>query len=145
MRIRNKSKEAFTLAPYIAVKDLADTVGMTADAFSKRIIGILVDSVDLMYEDDVRNATLSDFCNWWEGDLRFVALQIPGLDPEALGRLKLFGTGDCPNCGGEMEVVDGDYWTMRPDYDYEPVYRSKWEAKRCTCCGHEESNEPSYD
>lgn len=145
MRIRNKSKEAFTLAPYAAVKAVAGTVGMTAEAFSRRIVDILVESMDLMYEDDVRNVTIADFCNWWDGDLRFVALQIPGLDPDALGRLRLFGTGDCPNCGGEMEVVDGDYWAMRPDYDSETEYVPRWEAKRCACCGHESSNEPAYN
>lgn len=57
----------------------------------------------------------------------------------------LFGSGDCPKCGGEMETTDGEYkQTGGFDYDSEPEYTPLWEQKTCTHCGHTESNEPSY-
>lgn len=57
----------------------------------------------------------------------------------------LIGNGDCPECGGEMEVTDGEYkQTGGFDYDSEPEYTPRWEQKTCTHCGHTESDEPSY-
>ena len=57
----------------------------------------------------------------------------------------LIGDGDCPECGGDMEVTDGQYkQTGGFDYDSEPEYTPVWEETTCTHCGHRESNEPSY-
>lgn len=53
--------------------------------------------------------------------------------------LDLVGKGDCPVCGGEMEVTDADYkccggdWYLTP-YEYEPIF----EEKTCKHCGHVE-------
>lgn len=44
--------------------------------------------------------------------------------------LDLFGDGDCPFCGGEMEVTDGEYKPEYCGYDNEPNYRTIWEEKR---------------
>ena len=52
---------------------------------------------------------------------------------------------DCPECGGEMEVTDGEYKQTGGDgYLTPPEYTAIWEEKTCTHCGHKESNEPSY-
>lgn len=64
---------------------------------------------------------------------------------DAFLALVLMGCGDCPECGGEMEVVDGEYRCCGGDgyltpYEYETV----WEEKKCSNCGYIESNEPSY-
>lgn len=49
--------------------------------------------------------------------------------------LYVLGDGDCPECGGEMEVVDGVYQTMQADYaDSVPI----WEERKCSCCGYTE-------
>lgn len=53
--------------------------------------------------------------------------------------LVLVGKGDCPVCGGEMEVTDADYKCCGGDgyltpYKYEPIF----EEKTCKHCGHVE-------
>lgn len=53
--------------------------------------------------------------------------------------LVLVGKGDCPVCGGEMEVTDADYKCCGGDgyltpYEYEPIF----EEKTCKHCGHVE-------
>ena len=53
--------------------------------------------------------------------------------------LDLAGKGDCPVCGGEMEVTDADYKCCGGDgyltpYEYEPIF----EEKTCKHCGHVE-------
>lgn len=53
--------------------------------------------------------------------------------------LDLVGKGDCPVCGGEMEVTDAYYKCCGGDgyltpYEYEPIF----EEKTCKHCGHVE-------
>lgn len=52
--------------------------------------------------------------------------------------LYVLGDGDCPECGGEMEVVDGVYQTTQADYDSEPDSVPIWEERKCSCCGYTE-------
>lgn len=61
------------------------------------------------------------------------------------GLIELIGDGDCPECGGEMEVTDGEYRRTGGDgYLTPPEYSPIWEEKTCRNCGYKESNEPSY-
>lgn len=58
---------------------------------------------------------------------------------DAFLALVFMGCGDCPECGGEMEVVDGEYRCCGGDgyltpYEYEPIF----EEKTCKHCGHVE-------
>lgn len=53
---------------------------------------------------------------------------------KALG-LFLMGDGDCPECGGKMEVTDGEYRTSQFDRDSEPEVDVIWEEMTCNCCG----------
>lgn len=58
---------------------------------------------------------------------------------DAFLALVLMGCGDCPECGGEMEVVDGEYRCCGGDgyltpYEYEPI----WEEKQCNNCGYKD-------
>lgn len=51
--------------------------------------------------------------------------------------LVLIGNGDCPVCGGEMEVTDAEYRCCGGDgyltpYEYEPIF----EEKKCKHCGY---------
>ena len=55
---------------------------------------------------------------------------------DAIKELVLIGNGDCPECGGEMEVVDGDYKELRGDYLTPSEYTPIWENKKCVHCGH---------
>jgi len=49
--------------------------------------------------------------------------------------LILWGDGDCIECGGEMEVVDGEYREDKDTGEKIPV----WEVKQCQCCGFKTS------
>ena len=55
---------------------------------------------------------------------------------DAIKELVLIGNGDCPECGGEMEVVDGDYKELRGDYLTPSEFTPIWENKKCVRCGH---------
>lgn len=64
---------------------------------------------------------------------------------DAFLNLVLVGKGDCLECGGEMEVTDGEYKQTGGDgYITPPEYTPIWEETTCTHCGYKESNEPSY-
>ena len=54
---------------------------------------------------------------------------------DAIRNLVLMGNGDCPECGGEMEVVDGDYKELRGDYLSPSEFTPIWESKKCSHCG----------
>lgn len=59
--------------------------------------------------------------------------------------LDLVGNGDCPECGGDMEVPDGEYRRTGGDgYITPPEYSPIWKEKTCRNCGYKESNEPIY-
>lgn len=56
---------------------------------------------------------------------------------DALLECILIGDGDCPDCGGELEVTDGKYRCTGGDgyitpYEYDPI----WEEKTCSHCGY---------
>ena len=56
---------------------------------------------------------------------------------DALLECVLIGDDDCPECGGELEVTDGEYRCTGGDgyttpYEYTPI----WEEKTCLHCGH---------
>lgn len=58
---------------------------------------------------------------------------------DAFLNLVLVGKGDCPICGGKMEITDVDYKVCAGDgyitpYEEEPIY----EEKTCKHCGHKE-------
>ena len=57
---------------------------------------------------------------------------------DAIKELVLIGNGDCPECGGEMEVVDGDYKELRGDYLSPSEFTPIWESKKCSHCGQTE-------
>lgn len=55
---------------------------------------------------------------------------------DAIRNLIVIGNGDCPECGGEMEVEDGDYKELRGDYLTPSEFTPIWEIKKCVHCGH---------
>lgn len=56
---------------------------------------------------------------------------------EALLSLILIGNGECPKCGGEMEVIDGEYKCCGGDGYITPLeYMPLWEEKQCFNCGY---------
>lgn len=60
----------------------------------------------------------------------------------------VMGDGDCPECGGEMELLDcRGHEISSGDQDVPPVYVTDWEQWRCPICGHtiEKDFTPDYD
>lgn len=48
----------------------------------------------------------------------------------------IIGDGECPDCGGEMETIDGDYRHTGGDGYSTPLeYEPLWEEKICRNCG----------
>lgn len=56
----------------------------------------------------------------------------------AFVELVLLGDYDCPVCGGEMKVEDGEYEDVFTDMLTEPYVKVIWEEKKCSVCGHRE-------
>lgn len=60
----------------------------------------------------------------------------------------VMGDGDCPECGGEMELWDcRSHEIPSHDRDVPPDYETDWEQWRCPICGHviEKDFTPDYD
>lgn len=66
-------------------------------------------------------------------------------DKKVLSQLYLIGDFDCPECGGELFIFDGEYSFNQHDYDSEPYEDVVLESKKCKHCGYETSNEPNND
>lgn len=134
------------------IKKLATLSGKTANQVSETIITELINRKIIAdipdnwgfplsdcYERDV---TVSEFA----GIIRAIGITVVRSEHlDALLEYVLIGSGDCPKCGGEMEVTDGEYKQTGGDvYLTPPEYTPLWEQKTCTHCGHTESDEPSY-
>ena len=134
------------------LKTLATLSGKTANQVSETIVTELINKqiienisdnwgfpVADCYERDV---TVSEFA----GVIRSIGIAVVRSEYlDALLECILIGSGDCPECGGEMEVTDGEYKQTGGDgYLTPPEYSPIWEEKTCRNCGYKESNEPSY-
>ena len=134
------------------LKKLATLSGKTANQVSETIIMELVNrkiiedipdnwglSVSDCYDRDI---TLSEVVEI----IRAIGISVVRSEHlDALVECILIGSGDCPECGGEMEVTDGEYKQTGGDgYLTPPEYSPIWEEKTCRNCGYKESNEPSY-
>lgn len=131
---------------------LANEAGKTEKEISKVIVSELVKN-EMVYDEPEswgcnvfdcidKDILVSDVVNI----IRKTGIKVvKSKHMDAFLALVLMGCGDCPECGGEMEVVDGEYRCCGGDgyltpYEYETV----WEEKKCSNCGYIESNEPSY-
>ena len=134
------------------IKKLATLCGKTAKQVSETIITELINRKIIAdipdnwgfplsdcYERDV---TVSEFAEV----IRAIGITVVRSEHlDALLECVLIGSGDCPECGGEMEVTDSEYKQTGGDgYLTPPEYTPLWEQKTCTHCGHTESDEPSY-
>ena len=58
-------------------------------------------------------------------------------DYDAICKCVVMGDGDCPECGGEMELWDCEgHEISSGDRDVPPEYVHDWEQWRCPVCGH---------
>lgn len=136
------------------LKELATDSGKTANQVAEIIISELLKNkviednpenwggsvFDAINEDVTEEQTANCYAAISEAlgvYIKRVYFIVPDLD--------LMGNDDCPECGGEMEVTDGEYKQTGGDgYITPPEYTAIWEQKTCRNCGHIESDEPSY-
>lgn len=136
------------------LKQLATDSGKTAKQVSEIVVSELLKNKVIEDDPDNWGVSVSDAINE-DVDEEQTANCYAAIS-EALGvclervysivpDLDLMGNDDCPECGGEMEVTDGDYKQTGGDGYLTPFeYTAIWEEKTCTHCGHKESNGPSY-
>ena len=131
------------------LKELATQAGTTANELSNNFIAELIRRQIIEDTPDVYGATIADAINRDIKISEFVdAMRVVGIrkNYDAIMEMVVVGNGDCPECGGEMEVTDGKYKQTGGDgYITPPEYTAIWEEKTCTVCGHKESNEPDYE
>lgn len=125
---------------------LANEAGKTEKEISKTIVSELVKN-EMVYDEPEswgcnvfdcidKDILVSDVVNI----IRKTGIKIvKSKHLDAFLALVFMGCGDCPECGGEMEVVDGEYRCCGGDgyltpYEYEPI----WEEKQCNNCGYKD-------
>lgn len=125
---------------------LAKEAGKTEKEISKTIVSELVKN-EMVYDEPEswgcnvfdcidKDILVSDVVNI----IRKTGIKVVKLKHlDAFLALVFMGCGDCPECGGEMEVVDGEYRCCGGDgyltpYEYEPI----WEEKQCNNCGYKD-------
>ena len=134
------------------LKELATQAGTTANELSNNFIAELIRRQIIEDTPDVYGATIADAINRDIKITEFVdAMRVVGIPTisknyDAIMEMVVVGNGDCPECGGEMEVTDGEYKQTGGDgYIAPSEYTAIWEEKTCTLCGYKESNEPDYE
>lgn len=134
------------------LKMLATESGKTANQVSETIVTELINKQII---EDISDNWGFPVADCYERDVTVVemvdVIRAIGISPvrsvhlNALLECVLIGDDDCPECGGEMEVTDGEYRRTGGDgYLTPPEYSPIWEEKTCRNCGYKESNEPSY-
>lgn len=125
---------------------LATSAGKTASEVETIIITQLLQAELIQDTPDFWGCTLQDSIDNVTLVLDVIGvIKAIGIKNVRLGHLEIFmnlvlmGDGDCPICGGEMEVTDADYKRCGGDgyltpYEYEPIF----EVKTCEHCGHVE-------
>ena len=125
---------------------LANEAGKTEKEISKMIVSELVKN-EMVYDEPEswgcnvfdcidKDILVSDVVNI----IRKTGIKVvKSKHMDAFLALVLMGCGDCPECGGEMEVVDGEYRCCGGDgyltpYEYEPI----WEERQCNNCGYKD-------
>lgn len=117
---------------------LATESGKTANQVSETIITELINKQII---EDISDNWGFPVADCYERDVTVVemvdVIRAIGISPvrsvhlDALLECVLIGDDDCPECGGEMEVTDGEYRRTGGDgYLTPPEYSPIWEEKR---------------
>ena len=134
------------------LKTLATQAGITANELSNNFISELIRRKIIEDSPEFYGLTIADavnrdiFVSEFVDAMRVVGIPTISKNYDAIMEIVVVGNGDCPECGGEMEVTDGEYKQTGGDaYVTPPEYTAIWEEKTCTLCGCKESNEPDYE
>lgn len=125
------------------LKVLATAAGKKTAAVSKIITEELIKREIIIDDSAFWGCTINDA---YDRDLKvkevIEVIQATGIETvrcehfDAFMELILLGDNDCPDCGGEMEVTDGDYKEIFTDMMTEPFVKIIWEEKTCKVCGY---------
>lgn len=129
-----------------SLDNLANEAGLSIREFTQTVISQLIKSEAIEDIPDLWGLTVRDAI---DGDTQIITLvdilHSAGISNvidrhfDAFLELVIIGEHDCPECGSEMEVIDGKYKRTFGDgyltpYEFEP----EWEDKKCTNCGYVE-------
>jgi len=123
---------------------LASASGQTANEVSKKIISEFVTRQFMGNSPACWDCTIAECLmpgiKVSEMHEAMTAAGIPNksIYLDAIRNLVVIGNGDCPECGGEMEVEDGDYKELPGDYLSPSEFSPIWESKKCCHCGFSE-------
>lgn len=127
---------------------LATASGQTANEVSKKIISEFVTRRLMGNSHACHGCTIADCVTskikLFQVVQVMTAAGIPNKSKyiSALMDLVVVGEYDCPECGGQMDVEDGDYNVVRGDLMSQTDYIPIWEIKKCSHCGFVEGQAP---
>lgn len=126
---------------------LAEAAGRSADEVSVVLVAELVSAGIIPDGSEAFGTTIeSHWMDWFNeksieeivGILHKAGIQaVHCYHISALMRLHFLGEGDCPVCGGVMEVMDAERVCVSGDgYNSPREYETLWEDLCCPHCGH---------
>lgn len=146
MKLKKNEKLAFIAK--IANRDVDELSKSFADLLLKA--GFVKDDVD-QYGWELKECIDEDVP---VSTVVFVIKECTGLDVvncdvfDSFLACELIGDGDCPECGGTMELWESEgHEIPSGDRDVPPDWKTDWEQWRCPICGHtiEKDLTPDYD
>lgn len=145
--MQHKSK-AMKLKDTQELRSLVEISGKTIDEVSEIVISSLIKSEIISEDPSNWGVSVFDAIEWNTSQIKLyrcfydiiseleIKLDFRKLVP-ILNDLTLLGDDGCPECGGYMEVVDGDYDKCgMVDYDIPQDVVTNWERVKCNNCGH---------
>lgn len=126
---------------------ISELNAIPADALSERIIRALF-AVEFIDDDKEFYGKTIDELKYECGhtdEMKAEVIRLADIErlEDVLGELTVIGNGDCPYCGGNMELTDYDEIRVGGDgYTTPPEYINEWEYWKCDCCEHEVSGDP---
>lgn len=123
---------------------LAETANKSIGEVEKILISELINNHIVADEPDFWASTLRENIDY---DISVVTLveimkkagitDVRAEHFEAFLSITLIGKGDCPICGGMLEVEDGEYRLAGGDGYITPFeYKAIWEKRKCNNCGY---------
>lgn len=127
------------------LKELADMAGKSSYLFAKELVNELMDGNLISGSAECWGKQLRECI---DGETPVIDVinafqhvagkDITSSDFETFLNLVMFGDYDCPECGGEMEVVAGAYNEYGDGYNTEIERVPIWETRSCKHCEYTE-------
>ena len=139
MKIKNN--EALNLLALMCNKSVEETAKIIISELTK--YHIIEDTPEFWGEtifdsipEDVNESELKDFYSSVSDMLEYRFRHLP----HYVNDLMIIGDGNCPICGGDFEITDGEYKEVFVDYDSENMIIPVWEELTCKVCEYKTNN-----